>query len=122
MRDEVPRTRIPIGCNGQVLIRFLQTNAYRLLLEFLKFDDGFCHRVIPVFIPGGVMLYIISDKDSGAAASSGFVGIPLPPTQRFSQIVANVSVHTEDKSLQRHTDMDLLLREDGMTSGSTAGG
>ena len=63
------KTSAPIGCEGHVIIPFLPTNAYRLLMEFLKCDKTFCNCVVPLFISGGVMLYVIAKKHDKTSAS-----------------------------------------------------
>jgi len=65
---------IPIGCDGHVIVPLLPRSAYRMLMEFLRFDYAFCHFVVPVFTAGGVMLYVIAKKAEEAAASGR--GIP----------------------------------------------
>ena len=68
MRSEQKESAV-MGYEGEVIVRFLPTAAYRLLMEFLKLDKTFCECVVPLFIAGDVMLYVIVKKQEGASAS-----------------------------------------------------
>ena len=45
-----------------ILIPTLPTSAWRLLLEMLQCDTGFCHTVTPWFRPDGFVTVYISRK------------------------------------------------------------
>ena len=44
----------------RVLIKLLPQAAWRLLIDFLRFDRGFCHMIIPYFCPLGYVVVCIS--------------------------------------------------------------
>ena len=70
--DALGRTRLPappveVVPDLEYLFGPLPQAAYRLLLDFLRCDRGWCHYVTPVFSPGGwVSVYLNGAERRGS--------------------------------------------------------
>ena len=54
-----------------IIIPYIPLSAYRLIIDFLKFDSGFCNYAIPYFHDkGGVTVYLTDEKESQSSERS----------------------------------------------------
>jgi len=54
-----------------IIIPYIPLSAYRLLIDFLKFDSGFCNYAIPHFHDaGGVTIYLAHETESQSSERS----------------------------------------------------
>ena len=55
-----------VGPRHRVMIPALPQAAWRLLIDFLRLDNGFCNAIIPYFRPLGYVIVCISGEEEAS--------------------------------------------------------